>query len=95
MAPVDQDDVRELKLKPEQRGALVTDVKAGGPSYGELVDPDHGGPDIILEVEGTAIRSPADLRKALAGEKPGSIVSLRVYNARTQTRRVERIKLGE
>ena len=95
VAPVEEDDVRELKLKPEQRGALVTDVKAGGPAYGELVDPDHGGPDIILEVEGTTIRSPADLRKAISGEKTGTIVSLRVYNARTQTRRVERIKLGE
>jgi S1-C subfamily serine protease len=74
---------------------VVTDVKAGGPSYGELVDPDHGGPDIITEVEGTAIRSPADLRKALSEQNPGSIVSLRVYNAQAQTRRVERIKLGE
>jgi serine protease Do len=95
VAPIDENDVRELKLKPDQRGALVTDVKAGGPSYGELVDPDHGGPDIILEVEGSAVRSPADLRKAITSQKAGTIVSLRVYNARTQTRRVERIKLGE
>ena len=95
VAPVDEDDVRQLQLQPDQRGALVTDVKAGGPSYGELVDPDSGGPDVILEVEGTPVRSPADLRKAIAAQKPGSIVSLRVYNARAQTRRVERIKLGE
>jgi len=95
VAPVDNDDVQQLRLTPEQRGAIVTDVKAGGPSYGELVDPDNGGPDIILEVEGTPVRSPADLRKAIAAQKPGSIVSLRVYNARAQTRRVERIKLGE
>ena len=95
VAPVDQDDVRQLRLSPDQRGALITDVKAGGPSYGELVDPDHGGPDIITEIEGTPVRSPADLRKALTAQKPGSIVSLRVYNARAQTRRVERIKLGE
>ena len=95
VAPVDNDDVQQLRLTPEQRGAIVTDVKAGGPSYGELVDPDHGGPDIILEVEGTPVRSPADLRKAISVQKPGSIVSLRVYNARAQTRRVERIKLGE
>jgi len=95
VAAVDQDDLRQLNLKPEQRGALVTDVTAGGPSYGELADPDHGGPDIILEVEGAPVRSPADLRKAISSQKPGSIVSLRVYNARTQTRRVERIKLGE
>jgi serine protease Do len=95
VAPVDNDDVQQLRLTPEQRGAIVTDVKAGGPSYGELVDPDHGGPDIILEVEGTPVRSPADLRKVISTQKPGSIVSLRVYNARAQTRRVERIKLGE
>jgi serine protease Do len=95
VAPVDQDDVRQLRLAPDQRGALVTDVTAGGPSYGELVDPDHGGPDIITEVEGKTIHSPADLRNALSRQKPGSIVSLRVYNARTQSRRVERIKLGE
>ena len=95
VAPLDNDDVQQLRLTPEQRGAIVTDVKAGGPSYGELVDPDHGGPDIILEVEGTPVHSPADLRKAISAQKPGSIVSLRVYNARAQTRRVERIKLGE
>jgi len=87
--------VQQLRLSPDQRGAVVTDVKAGGPSYGELVDSDHGGPDIILEVEGTPVRSPADLRKAIAAQKPGSIVSLRVYNARAQAKRVERIRLGE
>ena len=95
VAPLDRDDLQQLRLRPDQRGALVTDVKAGGPSYGELRDPDHGGPDIITEVEGKAIRTPAELRAALSSQKPGSIVSLRVYNAPTQTRRVERIKLGE
>ena len=95
VAPVDEDDVQQLRLRPEQRGLIVTDVQAGGPSWGELVDPDHGGPDIILEVEGMPVKTTADLRKALAAQKPGSIVSLRVYNARAQSRRVERIKLGE
>jgi serine protease Do len=95
VAPVDDDDIQQLHLRPDQRGALVTDVRAGGPSYGELADPDSGGPDIILEVEGTPVKSPADLKKVIAAQKPGSIVSLRVYNARAQNRRVERIKLGE
>ena len=95
VAPLGDDDIQQLHLRPDQRGALVTDVRAGGPSYGELVDPDSGGPDIILDIEGTPVRSPADLKKAIAAQKPGSIVSLRVYNARAQTRRVERIKLGE
>jgi S1-C subfamily serine protease len=87
--------MQQLHLKPDQRGALVTDVRAGGPSYGELVDPDNGGPDIILGIEDTPVRSPADLKKVIAAQKPGSIVSLRVYNARAQAKRVERIKLGE
>ena len=95
VAPLDDDDVQQLHLKPDQRGALVTDVRAGGPSYGELADPDTGGPDIILGIEDTPVHSPADLKKALAGQKSGSIVTLRVYNTRAQTRRVERIKLGE
>ena len=95
VAPVDDEDVQQLHLKPDQRGALVTDVRAGGPSYGELVDPDNGGPDIILGIEDTPVRSPADLKKVIAAQKPGSIVSLRVYNARAQAKRVERIKLGE
>jgi serine protease Do len=95
VAPLDDDDIQQLRLKPDQRGALVTDVKAGGPSYGELREPDNGGPDIILGIEDTQVRTPADLKKAIAAQKPGSIVSLRVYNAPTQTRRVERIKLAE
>jgi serine protease Do len=95
VAPLDDDDIQQLRLKPDQRGALVTDVKAGGPSYGELREPDNGGPDIILGIEDTQVRTPADLKKAIAAQKPGSIVSLRVFNAPTQTRRVERIKLGE
>ena len=73
----------------------MTDVRAGGPSYGELAGPDNGGPDIITEIEGSPVRSPADLQKAISAQKPGTIVSLRVYNARAQSRRVERIKLGQ
>ncbi|HEX3235638.1 MAG TPA: Do family serine endopeptidase [Gemmatimonadales bacterium] len=95
VAPLDEDDIQQLHLRADQRGVVVTDVVAGGPSYGELVDADHGGPDVILSVEGTPVKTPADLRKVLAAQKPGSIVSLMVYNARIQSRRVERIKVGE
>jgi S1-C subfamily serine protease len=59
------------------------------------VDADRGGPDIILEVEGKAVKTPAELRDILKGMKPGEIVSLRVYNTQAKNRRVERIKLGE
>jgi serine protease Do len=95
VSPLDDDDVQQLQLRPDQRGLVVTDVKAGGPSWGELADGDHGGPDIILSVEGTPVKTPAELRKVLAAQKPGSVVSLRVYNPKAQTRRIERIRLGD
>jgi serine protease Do len=94
VAPVEQSDVARFQLTPEQRGLLVTEVKPGGPSWGELVDPDRGGPDIILEVERKPVRTVAELRKALEGMKAGDIVSVRVYNPQAKTRRVERIRLG-
>jgi serine protease Do len=93
--PVSPDAAVELQLPADTRGLIVTDVVPGGPSWEVLVDdPQRGGPDIILSVEGKAVRTEADLRKALLAEKPGSIVTLRVYNARAQNRRVERIRLG-
>ena len=93
--PVSPDVAVELQLPADTRGLIVTDVVPGGPSWEVLVDdPQRGGPDIILSVEGKAVRTEADLRKALLAEKPGSIVTLRVYNARAQNRRVERIRLG-
>jgi serine protease Do len=95
VAPVTRDDAAQLGLAPNQRGLLVTDVTAGGPSWNDLADPDRGGPDIILEVEGKPVKTTAELRDALKGMKAGDIVSLRVYNTQTKTRRVERIKLGE
>jgi len=75
---------------------VVTDVTPGGPAWETLYDdPQRNGPDIILSVEGKPVRTEADLRNALKAEKPGSIVTLGIYNPRAQNRRVERIKLGD
>jgi serine protease Do len=95
VAPVSREDVARFELTAAQRGLVVTDVTAGGPAWGELVDADRGGPDIILEVEGKPVKTAAELRAMLKGMKPGEIVSLRVYNTQAKNRRVERIKLGE
>jgi serine protease Do len=93
--PVSPDAAVELQLPADTRGLIVTAVVPGGPSWEVLVDdPQRGGPDIILSVEGKPVRTEAELRKALLAEKPGSIVTLRIYNARAQNRRVERIRLG-
>jgi serine protease Do len=94
--PVSPEAAQELQLTPDTRGLIVTDVTPGGPAWEVLFDdPQRGGPDIILSVEGKTVRTEADLRKALQAEKPGSIVTIRVYNPRAQSRRVERIRLGE
>ncbi len=94
--PVTADVAQQLQVPADARGLLVTDVTPGGPAWDVLYDdPQRGGPDIILSVEGKPVRTEADLRKALQGEKSGGIVTLRVYNPRAQTRRVERIRLGD
>ena len=94
VAPVTEEDAARFDLTAAQRGLVVTDVAAGGPSWGELVDADRGGPDIILEIEGKPVKSTAQMSEMLKGMKPGEIVSLRVYNTQAKNRRVERVRLG-
>jgi serine protease Do len=92
--PLDQDAMQQFDLPSGQRGVVVIGVAPGGPSYGEVAEPDAGGPDIILELEAKAVKTPADLRQALKDYKAGDIVSLRIYNTQAKTRRIERIRLG-
>jgi serine protease Do len=93
--PVDQEAARRFDLPPDQRGLLVTGVAPGGPSYGEVADPNNGGPDIILEVEGKPVKSSADLKQALKSYKADDIVTLRLYNTQAKSKRIERIRLGD
>lgn len=93
--PLDRTDVERFELAPEQRGLLVTGVVPGGPAYGEVAEPNRGGPDIILSLEGKPVRSVSDLRNALKSYKAGDIVTLRLYNTQAKTHRIERIRLGE
>jgi serine protease Do len=93
--PIGPDAAAELQVPTDARGLIVTDVTPGGPAWEVLADPERGGPDIILSVEGKPVRTEADLRKALLAEKPGSIVTLRIFNPRAQNRRVERIRLAD
>jgi S1-C subfamily serine protease len=69
-------------------------VNESSPASGRLADSESGGPDVILAVEGTAVRTVDELRNALRDRKPGEIVTLRVYNAPSKVRRVERVRLG-
>jgi serine protease Do/serine protease DegQ len=94
--PVTASISQQLQLPQGMRGLVVTDVTPGGPAWETLIDdPQRNGPDIILSVEGKPVRTEAELRNALKAEKAGSIVSLGIYNPRTQTRRVDRIRLGQ
>jgi S1-C subfamily serine protease len=94
--PVTADVAQQLQVPADARGLIVTDVTPGGPAWDVLFDdPQRGGPDIILSVEGKPVHTEAELRKTLQGEKVGSIVTLRIYNPRAQARRVERIRLGD
>jgi len=94
--PASAEAVQQLELPADARGLIVTNVTPGGPAWQVLADdPQRGGPDVILSVEGKAVRTESDLRRALQGEKPGSIVTLRIYNPRSRSRRVERIRLSD
>ncbi len=94
--PVTAGIAQQLQLPPNMRGLVVTNVTPGGPAWETLFDdPQRNGPDIILSVEGKPVRTEAELRNALKAEKPGSIVTLGIYNPRAQGRRVERIRLSE
>ncbi len=94
--PVTPDVAQQLQLPQGMRGLVVTNVTPGGPAWETLADdPQRNGPDIILSIEGKPVGNENDLRNALKAEKPGSIVTLGVYNPRTQSRRIDRIRLGE
>ena len=92
--PVDQDAARELDLGPDQHGLIVTAVTPGGPAQGEVAEPNNGGPDILLSVEGKPVKGTGDLRQVLKNYKAGDIVTLKLYNTRAKTNRIERIRLA-
>jgi serine protease Do len=93
--PVTGPVAQELQLPADARGLLVTDVTPGGPAWDVVFDEERGGPDIIVSVEGKAVKTEADLRNALRAEPAGSVVTLQVYNPRQQGRRVERVRLSD
>ncbi len=93
--PVTRAIAQELQLPADARGLVVTDVTPGGPAWDVLFDEERGGPDVIVSVEGKAVRTEAELRNALRNEVAGAVVTLRIYNPRQQGRRVERVRLAE
>ncbi|HXM37498.1 MAG TPA: Do family serine endopeptidase [Gemmatimonadales bacterium] len=81
--PLTQEDARDPQLRSVARsgGALVvTQVSPDGPAYQRLADPQSGGPDIILKVNGHPTRTRAEFRQAMASVKAGEIVTLAVLS---------------
>jgi serine protease Do len=81
------------------RGLLVQSVDQEGPvADGQLFGVESGTPDVILSVEGTAVRTEAELRAALRTAGSGHVVTLVVYNKGLASRggdgrRVVRVRL--
>jgi S1-C subfamily serine protease len=83
---------QEYDLPRETRGVLVTEVDPNGPAYGSIFSLSEGGPDVIQSVEGTVVRTEAELRAALKGAGKGAIVTLKIFNPQAATR-IVRIRL--
>jgi serine protease Do len=92
---IDAATAQQLQLPSNIHGVLVTGTQDGSSAETHLFAANAGGPDIILSVEGTAVTTPEQLRAALANVKAGDVVSLSVYNAPANAKRIERIRIGD
>ena len=72
--------IQQARLTDAQQGVLVSDVEEGGPSWQRIASPGDGGPDVILEVNGTRVRTPEDFKRALRTAPANSVVQLKVLN---------------
>ena len=94
VAPVDASTARQLELPHGMQGVVVMDVIDGSTASSHLATPATGGPDVILSIEGNAVRTPEELQSALRSVHAGDIVTLRVYNVPSKARRIERMRIG-
>jgi serine protease Do len=87
------DDVRHVES--DNRGPVVTDVDDDGPAYQKLYPPAAGGADVIVQVNGTRVRTPEEFLRAVHGLPSGQIATLIVAHVAEgrALRRVERIRV--
>ena len=74
METVDADMARALSL-PSAEGALVQEVKPGSPAEKAGL---HAG-DVILSIDGQAVRTHREVRSTVASNAPGRVVSLTIF----------------
>jgi S1-C subfamily serine protease len=91
-APVTPSIADALKL-PVDRGALVQEVASGSPASragikaGRTATSQQGlvaGGDVIIGVDGKTITKPDDVAAAIADNKPGDRVQIRLYRGKSQ-----------
>jgi serine protease Do len=85
--------IQEFELPRDVRGVLVSQVDPNGPAYGLIGSLNDSAPELITSVEGKAVRTEDDLRRALNDAGKGSIVTLRIYNIGGATSRILRLRL--
>ncbi|MGH2671129.1 MAG: PDZ domain-containing protein, partial [bacterium] len=98
VSPLNNEIARELGLPATARGLLVQTVDPDGPAQGVLFSVETQTPDVILSVEGTPVRTEAELKAALRDVAKKGIVTLIVYNPAVGGaggRRVERMRLED
>ncbi len=100
MARVTDQVAEDLNL-PVGDGALITSVVRGGPAARAGLTggrtPTSGGivagGDLIVKVDGKAVKDPDDVAGAIADDKPGDTVEVEYY--RGEDKRTARVKLGK
>jgi len=99
-APISKDIASQLNL-PTSDGALVQDVVPGGPAdkaglKAGTTRTDQGltlGGDIIVKVDGQAVKRPEDVANAITDNKPGESVPIEFF--RRGNRKTEQVQLGK
>lgn len=85
--------LRELgyDVKAEPEGALVVAVAGDAPAAGKIAPT-----DVVVAVDGRAVRTPDDLRRLIGTRKPGATVRLRVRRgSKTEEVRVGTVESPE
>ena len=75
--------VQRARLTDAQQGVLVADVEEGGPAWQRVFPPEEGGPDVILQVNDTRVRTPEEFKRALRAAPAGSVIQLKLLNLNT------------
>ncbi|HEY2805173.1 MAG TPA: Do family serine endopeptidase [Gemmatimonadales bacterium] len=91
--PISDEMAHEARLSESQSGVLVTDVEEGGPSYQQIGTPDEGGPEMILQVNDTRVKTVDDFKRALRAAPAGSVVQLRVMNLRDTQKSIRLVNI--